>query len=470
MFQISLDELAKVTGGEILPDPSAGDQVIRGISIDSRNIDKGSLFVAIPGERFDGHQFVRQAVDKGARAVVMAKDKREAAGQEVLKKAALVLVEDTKKALRDTAAWYKRKFDIPTVAVTGTNGKTTTKDMIAEVLSSRYQVHKSPQSYNNLVGVPLTLFQLNSHSEALVLELGMSSQNEIGILTKIANPDVGVITNIGPAHLESMGSVERIARAKFELPENMSSPKTLILNADDLILADRINQKKKDEQIISFGIESQADFAADKIGLNGDGNITFRVNKDLCISLRLLGRHNVYNALAAFAVGKLKEIDPQEIKGSLERYNPSRLRMELVRIGNIRVINDSYNANPISMERALETLGSMETTGRKIAVLGDMLELGDRASDFHLEVGRKVARSGVDRLVVVGALARFIGEGAREAGMSSDQVLTFDGNEQVSLYLLENLRDGDLLLVKGSRKMKTEEVVLSLKTHYARQN
>jgi UDP-N-acetylmuramoyl-tripeptide--D-alanyl-D-alanine ligase len=194
------------------------------------------------------------------------------------------------------------------------------------------------------------------------------------------------------------------------------------------------------------------------------------VNKDLTIDLRLLGRHNVYNALAAFAVGRLKEVDPQEIKRSLEKYNPPDLRMELVRIGNIRVINDSYNANPISMEKALETQKSIQTTGRKIAVLGDMLELGEKAPDYHLEVGRKVVQSGVDLLAVVGELAGFIGQGAREAGMSSDQVLTFDGNEQVSLYLLENLRDGDLLLVKGSRKMKTEEVVLSLKTQYARQN
>jgi UDP-N-acetylmuramoyl-tripeptide--D-alanyl-D-alanine ligase len=470
MFQITLNELVKVTGGEILPGPFAGGQMISGVSIDSRNVDEGSLFVAIPGDRFDGHQFVAEAVVKGAQAAVIGKEKKQAADQEVLNRAAVVLVEDTKRALRDLASWYRGKFDIPTVAVTGTNGKTTTKDMIAEVLSSRYRVHRSPQSYNNLVGVPLTLFQLNSHSEALVLELGMSSPNEIGILTRAANPDLGVITNIGPAHLESMGSVERIAQAKFELLENMVSPKTLILNADDPILAKRINQKKKDEQIVSFGIENQADFAADRIELNGDGHIRFRLNNDLTVSLRLLGMHNVYNALAAFAVGRLKEVDPQKIRQSLEKYNPSHLRMELVRIGNIRVINDSYNANPISMEKALETLRSIKTTGRKIAVLGDMLELGEKATDFHLEVGRKAAQSGIDLLVVVGELAGFIGQGAREAGMSSNQVLNFDNNEQVSFYLLENLRDGDLLLVKGSRKMKTEEVALSLKAQYRRQN
>ena len=470
MFQITLNELAKVTGGEILPGPAAGDQMITGIGIDSRNIDQGNLFVAVPGERFDGHRFTGEAVANGAQIAVIARGKKEIADQEILSRAAVVLVDDTRKALRDMAAWYREKFDIPTVAVTGTNGKTTTKDMIAAALSSRYRVHKSPQSYNNLVGVPLTLFQLNSHSEALVLELGMSSPNEIAVLTRTAKPDTGVITNIGPAHLESMGSLERIARAKFELPDNMSSPKTLILNADDPILAGRIGEKRKDERIISFGIEKKSDFTADRIELNGEGHISFRVNQNLTIGLRLLGLHNVYNALAAFAVGSLKEVDPQEIRQSLEQYEPSHLRMELVRIGNISVINDSYNANPISMAKALETQKSIQASGRKVAVLGDMLELGEKAPDFHLEVGRKAARSGVDLLVLVGDLAGLIGQGAREAGMSSDQVLTFDRNEQVSLFLLENLRDGDLLLVKGSRKMKTEEVVASLKAQYARQN
>jgi len=470
MFEISLKELARVTGGEILPGPAAGDQMITGISIDSRNIKPGNLFVAIPGERFDGHRFAREAVDNGARTAVIARDKREMADREMLSRAAVLLVDDTRKALRDMAAWYREKFDIPTVAVTGTNGKTTTKDMIAAVLSSRYQVHKSPHSFNNLVGVPLTLFQLNSDSEALVLELGMSSPNEIAVLTRTAKPDVGVITNIGPAHLESMGSLKRIAQAKFELPDNMSSPKTLIMNGDDPILAERIGEKRKDERVISFGVERKSDFTADRIELNGEGHVSFRVYRNLTIGLRLLGLHNVYNALAAFAVGSLREIDQQEIKHSLEHYQPSHLRMELVRIGNMRVINDSYNANPISMEKALETLKSIPTSGRRVAFLGDMLELGEKASDFHLEVGRKAVRSGVDMLVLVGELAALIGQGAREAGMSSDQIMTFERNEQVSLFLLENLRDQDLLLVKGSRKMRTEEVVASLKAQYARQN
>lgn len=470
MFEISLNELTKVVQGETQFGPYPGDQQIQGISIDSRNIEKGNLFVAIPGDRFDGHQFVKEATEKGAGAAVIAKDKRHTIDQEVLDDIAVVLVEDTKKALRDMASWHRRKFDIPAVAVTGTNGKTTTKDMIAEVLSSRFCVLKSPKSYNNLIGVPLTLFQLNSRSEALVIELGMSSPGEIGILTQISNPGIGVITNIGPAHLESMQSVERIAKAKFELPECMSSPRTLILNADDQILARRIKQKKKDERVMSFGIEKKADFIADRIEVNGDGYISFRVNKDLDINLGLLGIHNIYNALAAFAVGGLLGVDPQKIKQKLERYTPSELRMELVQIRDVRVINDSYNANPASTQKALETLKKIKTAGRKIAVLGDMLELGERAIDFHLEVGRKVAFLGVDMLLVVGELARFIAQGAKEAGMSSQDILTFENNQQVSFYLLENLKGGELVLVKGSRKMKTEEVVLSLKSLYGRQN
>jgi UDP-N-acetylmuramoyl-tripeptide--D-alanyl-D-alanine ligase len=470
MFKITLDELTQVIQGEIQSVTYDRDRLIRGLSIDSRNIRERNLFVAIPGERFDGHQFVRQAAEKGAKAAVIAKDKKHTIDQEVFDKTPVILVEDTKKALRDMASWHRQRFDIPTVAVTGTNGKTTTKDMIAEVLSSKFRVLKSPKSYNNLIGVPLTLLQLNSSSEALVIELGMSSPGEIGILTRISNPSLGVITNIGPAHLESMQSTEKIAQAKFELPENMSSPKTLILNADDRILAKRIQLKKKAERVISFGIEKTADFYADRIEMNGEGYISFRANKDLNIKLGLLGVHNVYNALAAFAVGSLLGLDPQEIKQKLERYATSELRMELVQIRDIRVINDSYNANPVSMEKALETLKKMKTPGRKIAVLGDMLELGEKAIDFHSEVGRKAARLGVNQLVLVGELARFIGEGAKEAGMNSKDILTFENNQQVSLYLLENLKEGDLVLVKGSRKMKTEEVVLSLKSLYGKQN
>jgi UDP-N-acetylmuramoyl-tripeptide--D-alanyl-D-alanine ligase len=470
MFEIKLNELKRVVDGETPESSLKGDQLLRGISIDSRKVDPNNIFVAIPGEKFDGHSFIGDAVSKGAKAVVIDREKKNIVPPEVYGKTAVILVSDTKRALRDVALWYRSKFNLPVVAVTGTNGKTTTKDMIAQVLSSEFQVLKSPESYNNLIGVPLTLFQLNPEYEALVLELGMSSPGEISILTKISQPQIGVITNIGPAHLESMQSMERIAKAKFELPDNMPYPRTLVLNADDQILAKRIARTQPEEKVVSFGVKKKADFIADRIEANGNGYISFRVNKNTQVKLSLLGWHNVYNALAAFSVGRLLGVEEPKIKEGLESFSPSRLRMELVSIDNIRIINDSYNANPVSMEKALETLKNMKTFGRKIAVLGDMLELGYREMDFHLELGRKVAQSGVKLLITIGQLARFIGEGAREAGLRSSDILNLKNNSEVSLYLLENLKDGDLVLVKGSRKMRTEEIVFSLKSQYGRQN
>jgi len=470
MLQIALNELSKVVKGELITGPHSGEQMIRGISTDSREIAKDNLFVAIPGERFDGHRFIEESAERGAKAAMVARDKKQMIDQKLFQKISLILVEDTRRALGELASWYRRKFDIPAVAVTGTNGKTTTKDMIAEVLSSRFRVLKSPRSYNNLVGVPLTLFQLNSDSEVLVVELGMSGPGEIGLLTRVSRPTMGVITNIGPAHLESMQSVEKIAQAKFELPENMSSPRTLILNADDRILMKRMEMGEKDERVISFGIRKRADFIADEIGVNEEGYVNFRVNGKVPIQLKLLGEHNIYNALAAFAVGVLFGIDHRKIKRKLEGYSPPELRMELVRIGDIKVINDSYNANPVSMEKALETLKNLKSRGRKVAVLGDMLELGEKAKEFHLQVGKKAASTGVDLLILVGELARFIGEGAEQAGMNPGDILVFENNQKVSHYLLDNLKGGDVVLVKGSRKMKTEEVVLALKSLYGRSN
>lgn len=468
MLSISLNELLKVTRGKKWNGAEENQTIATGVSIDSRSLKRGNLFVAIPGERFDGHQFVSEAAEKGASLIIISQEKANQVKKEKLKKTPVVLVQDTKKALRDIASWHRNKFDLPTVAVTGTNGKTTTKEMIAEVLSCKFRVLKSIKSYNNLVGVPLTLFELDKDTEVLVLELGMSAPGEIEILTKNAKPNLGVITNIGPAHLESMESLEKIAQAKFELLENMPSPHTAVLNADDEFLSKRIKVNK--EKTISFGIKNEAAFRADQLTTSDEGYLSFRVNGELFVDLKLLGEHNVYNALAAFAVGSLLGVDELNIKQSLERYTPSELRMELVRFGDIKVINDSYNANPVSMANALKTLKQMRGEGRKIAVLGDMLELGEKTLDYHFKLGRLVAESGIDLLLTVGKLSMAIGQGAKEHGMNPEKIFTFDNNEEISSYLIQDLKPGDLVLIKGSRRMKLEEVVLSLKSLLGRQN
>jgi UDP-N-acetylmuramoyl-tripeptide--D-alanyl-D-alanine ligase len=469
MLSISLNELLKVTTGKLWDDVKANQTIARGVSIDSRSIKKENLFVAIPGERFDGHQFVSEAAKKGASLVIISQEKTSQVDKEKLEGIPAVLVEDARKALRDIALWHRNKFEVPTVAVTGTNGKTTTKDMIAQVLSSKFRVLKSIRSYNNLVGVPLTLFEINSDTEVLVLELGMSNPGEIGVLTRIAKANLGVITNIGPAHLESMESLEKIAQAKFELLDNMASPRTAVLNADDEFLAQKIKEAK--EKTISFAINNKADIKASEVTTTtNEGYIGFKVNGKLNMNLKLLGEHNVYNALAAFAVGTLMGVEEAKIKRSLERYEPSELRMELVRMGNVRAINDSYNANPVSMANALKTLRQMKSEGRRIAVLGDMLELGERTFEYHLDLGRSVAESKVDILLTVGKHSPAIGDGARRHGMSPERILSFDDNQKVSAHLLENLKAGDLVLIKGSRRMKLEEVVLSLKGLRGRQN
>jgi UDP-N-acetylmuramoyl-tripeptide--D-alanyl-D-alanine ligase len=469
MFEITLKELKQVTGG-IVRAGSAEELLIRGISIDSRTVKRGNLFVAITGDRFDGHDFVKEASDEGAQAAIVAQDRWSTIVGQGMGDMVMISVPDTKKTLGELASWYKAKFGIPTVAITGTNGKTTTKEMTAEVLSAKFKVVKSPQSFNNRIGVPLTLFGLNSDSGALVVELGMSQPGEIAALARMAKPDIGVITNIGPAHLESMLNLEGIAKAKFELLDNMASPKTLVLNADDPVLEKRIREKRSDEQIVSFGIDHKADFQADQIGSRADGLISFRVNRGPTVNLLLLGRHNVYNALAALAVADLTRVEQAEAIRKLERYTPSDLRMKVVFIGDVTVINDSYNANPVSMQKALETLGEMKASGRKIAVLADMLELGEKSADFHRQVGSRAAELGIDLLLAVGQLAQHIAQGAKQAGMSADSVRTFENNQPVSHYLLKNLKTGDVVLVKGSRKMKTEEVVAALENLYGRQN
>jgi len=462
MIKLSLRDLKRVTKAKMLNPSYDENRLCQGISIDSRTIGRGNLFFALKGENFDGHDFIKEAAEKGAEGIVIEEKKIEDSKELAKEDAFLVAVDNTKSSLGEIAKWYRREFDLKTVAITGTNGKTTTKDMVAKVLEGKYSVLKSPKSYNNLVGIPLTLFQLKPEIEALVVELGTTNLGQIGGLTEITSPDIGVITNIGPAHLQSMKSLDRIAKAKFELVEGLKKGAIAILNGDDQIISERIKREKI--KAITFGIKNNTDYFAQDIRFSDRGWVSFTLD-DLRIELKLLGEHNVYNALVAFAVGERLGLKKEDIKKALESFTPSQLRMELLELGKIRVINDSYNANPISVRKALETLKRMGNLGRKIVLLGDMLELGNRSEYFHREIGKLVSRSGVDLLLTFGDLSQFIAQSAKDSNMNGAKVLNFSDKDEVIFYLSKNLCEGDLLLVKGSRKLELEKVVEALKNN-----
>lgn len=471
MIELRYKKLLDIVKGKPFPEEYIEDSGIKDLSIDSRRIESGNLFIAIKGDRVDGHDYVKEALDKGSSCVILDKNRLSEKEKQFFsstKGKRAVLVDDTRAALQKIAKWYRDKFNPKVVGITGSNGKTTTKEMIAEILSSKYNVLRSEKSFNNQIGVPLTLLRLSRETEVLVLELGMNQPGEISVLTEMVKPSLGLITNVGPAHLEFMGSLENIARAKFELLDNMDENGVIVLNADDPYLLNKAKTEKR--KVYTFGAESKADFVADKITQNGNGFFSFSVNSSIPIKLRLLGRHNVYNALAAFSVGSILKVEEDKIKNALENYTPFELRMELLLVNGIRILNDSYNANPSSMENALDTLKGMKKEGRKIAVLGDMLELGEKSYEFHKKVGEKIKECGVDYLYTLGELASGFAQGAEEKGFIKKNIFSFKNKKELLEKLLEFLRSGDLVLFKGSRKMKMEEIVEGIKKLYPVKN
>lgn len=467
MIELKYNQLLDIVKGKPFPEGPFADFRIKGLSIDSRTIEPQNLFMAIKGEKFDGHDFIKLALDKGASCVVISENRlknKEIPYVSSTSGKRAVLVKDTRTALQDIAKWYRDKFKVKVVGVTGTNGKTTTKEMIAEVLSKKYIVLRSEKSFNNQIGVPLTLLKITPETEVLVLELGMNQPEEIEILARMANPDMGLITNIGPAHLEFMGSLGKIAKAKFELLDNMDEKGKIVLNADDPWLSKRAKTEKR--KVYTFGLEKVADFVAKNIIQNGNGFFSFSVNNSFPITLRLLGKHSVYNALAAFAVGSVLKVGNDKIKGALEEYSPFELRMELSEVDGIKILNDSYNANPTSMEMALETLKGMKTSGNKVAVLGDMLELGEKSIEFHKKIGEKVKKCEIDYLFTFGGLSSGIAQGARDKGLEKKNIFSFQDKKSLLEKLLEILKPGDVVLFKGSRKMGLEEIVDGLKKLY----
>jgi UDP-N-acetylmuramoyl-tripeptide--D-alanyl-D-alanine ligase len=455
MADFSLTEVLKATGGRLIN--AGGNKLFQGVSTDTRSIQDGNLFVALVGERFDGNEFAAQAVAKGATGLIVSK------AVVVPEHVTVIQVMNTLTALQALARFHRQRYHIPVIAVTGSNGKTTTKDMLAAVLSSRFKVLKTEANFNNEIGLSLTLLKLDASHEVAVVEMGMRAIGEIRDLTKIALPTVGVVTNVGETHMEILGSIENIAAAKAELVEAIGYDDVVILNADDQHVRDM--QHKTQGRVVFYGLTPAAFVRAENIttGENGELITAFEccsARGSFPVTLPAVGIHNVYNALAAIAVGWELGLKPNEIQKGMGSFVPGAMRLEIKRYSQYTVINDVYNASPLSMAAALTTLANI-SKGRKIAVLGDMLELGDAAVEAHCRVGRQAAEQGVDILIAVGALAKHIAVAASEQGVKT--TLAFTGHSEAIEALRKLVKSGDYILLKGSRGMKMETMLDTFK-------
>jgi len=454
MIRMDMRAVAEITGGHLMQ--NGASVAFQGISTDSRTVQPGDLFIPLRGDNYDGHDYLTQAIQRGAAACLS----EEMIGGLLVP---VVKVADTLKALGDLAAAVRRQFAGPVVGITGTSGKTTCKEMLASILEQTGPGLKSAGNFNNLIGVPQTLFELKPEHRWVVVEMGMSERGEIARLAEIATPNIGLITNVGAGHLENFKEIAGVARAKGELFISLPTDGVALINADDaeicqLPVANGVHK-------VLFGTSHDATIRADKI-MAQNGSVGFDLMIDGAVQrvvLPLPGRHNVSNALAAAAAASVLDVGLKDIATGLETFKPCPGRMELLALpGDIVVLEDSYNANPLSVRAALDALHDLGSAGRRIAVLADMLELGPTAPELHRQIGAIVAER-TDWLFTYGVLAEEIARGALDAGLPTDKVFVASSHDELAARLLELLKAGDRILIKGSRGMRMEKITAALR-------
>jgi UDP-N-acetylmuramoyl-tripeptide--D-alanyl-D-alanine ligase len=449
---ITADDIIKATGGELL---SGNSKTFSSVSIDSRTISEGEVFFAIRGEKFDGHNFLDKALLKGIGAVV---DSRPVS---LPKDRVMIYVKDTLKALQDLAHFLRIKLDIPVVAITGSNGKTTTKEMVYSILSGSFKTLKNEGNLNNHIGLPLSLTRLEPDHEAIVLEMGMNAPGEIRRLCEITVPTHGIVTNIGSAHLGRLGSYEAVRDAKLEILESLS---VAVLNADDRFLMQGVVETEKfNGEIITFSINNDSHVMAKDIQITKRGSyfkLEFKDAGRIPVNLNIHGVFNVYNALAASAVCFSLGIQIDKIKSALEDFSSFPMRFEVIERKGITVINDAYNANPTSMEESLKELVRLGRSGRRIAALGDMRELNDFSEDAHRTLGRKLSEMNVDVFIAVGEMMSLAAEECMKlkGGKSVPEIYTFRDVNDANEDIINIVKHGDIILTKGSRLMQMDKI------------
>ena len=467
MASFTIDEIIQATGGKLLWASSSAR--VRRVTTDSRQVRKGDLFVALKGPLFNGHRFVRGAIDDGAVGAIISRKAWTAVSpwirQYQRKNSStspfVIGVEDSLRAYQDLAGCHRRRFSIPLVAVTGSNGKTTAKEMVSHVLARRWRTLKTQGNFNNSIGVPQTLLRLTSRHEAAVIEMGVDQEGQTTRLCEMAKPTVGLITNVGPDHLEFFGSVDGSARAKAELLPSLPHDGVAVLNADDSYFKAFSRQTRC--RVVSYGFSPKADVRASDVVVNRQGS-QFRLHlphrtRAKHVQLRASGHHNVSNALAGAAVGHALGVSAQDLSIGLAKMRPASMRSQIYRVKGVTYLYDCYNANPASMQAAVDLLVELAKGSRAIAVLGDMRELGAGESGFHREVGQYVAHKKVSVLIACGRFGGKFADGAKTKGMPTASVWAVRQVADAARTLQHVVRRGDVVLLKASRGVQMEKVL-----------
>jgi UDP-N-acetylmuramoyl-tripeptide--D-alanyl-D-alanine ligase len=454
-MHFTLEQIAQILNVPLTGD---GSLIPSGISTDSRSLKRNMLFFALEGEHDNGHNYLTDVFQNGACGAVV--DRNWQILDDKQKHQSIIRVESPLKALQTVAAAYREQYQFPVIAVTGSNGKTSTKEMVARVLGKQYRVTKSPGNLNNHIGLALSIYQWQTSDDMAVLEMGTNHFGEIHRLCEIARPTHGIITNIGKGHLEFFHDLEGVFRAKTELLDFLDSDSTVFLNGDDPFLQ-RIKNKKK--QIVTYGLSDGCTVHPIEWGMDALACPWMKIDKEQ-IQLTVPGKCQLYNGLAALAVGQAFQIPSDQIREALSSFKPVDKRMEKFKIDGIVIINDSYNANPTSVEQGIITLSSIQTLKRRLVCLGDMLELGAMSKMEHEKIGEIVVKHQLDALFCYGSETLATIEKAKKLGLKSAH--HFDSKSELNVFLYSYLQEGDGLMVKGSRGMKMEEVVQSLLVHY----